>query len=602
MFKAVILILSLMTMNISVAQTVTTSHAIALRGEAKYAADFKHWEYVNPDAPLAGTLTQATIATFDNFNRYAQRGTPAPLSTSFYDTLMTPNLDEDSVYYCLICRTVSYPDDYSWVSFTINQSATFQDGVAVTAQDVGFSFNKFMTQGVSQFAKYFKGVTAEVINDHEIKFVLPKKDKDFMLQLVTLTIFPKRYWQDKDLAEPLNTPPLGSGPYQVKDFKMGQYVVYERNKNYWALNHPTKKGTMNFDIKRVDIYKDTTVMIEAFKKGEFDLRTESDSKLWATTYQGKNFTADHIKLEKIINQNPRPMRGFIFNTQRPIFADRKVREALGLMFDFEWTNKKLFYSADVRNYSYLQDSDYMARGLPQGRELDILTAHKDQLPEEVFTKEYNPPITDGSGRLRRQSRQALTLLKEAGWSLKKGKLFNAAGQPFEFEIMLWRAIDERYVIPFQKNLAKIGITLHIRTVDIAQATNRLRERKYDMMIHQMGGGVHPSSDLQLYFHSKYIDSTYNSTGYTSELVDLLLEKIATHQQQPAELKAYGKALDRVLLWQFLVIPQWYNKHYRVAYWDKFSRPALKPKYDLGLSTWWYDASKAQQLPKRNAAN
>lgn len=602
MIKTILLMLSLVASSISFAQNITTSHAIALRGEPKYSADFKNWDYVNPNAPLAGTITQASIATFDNFNRYAQRGTSAPYSTSFYDTIMTDNLDEDGVYYCLVCSSVSYSDDYSWISFKINPEAVFQDGKALTATDIKFTFDKFMTQGVNQFRKIFEGVTTQIISEQEIRFNLPKKDKEFMLRLVTLPVFPQHYWQDKDLAEPLTEPPLGSGAYRLKDFKMGQYVVFERRKDYWAIDHPTKKGTINFDFKRVDIYKDTTVMIEAFKKGEFDLRTESDSKLWATTYQGKNFDADYIKLEKVINENPRPMRGFIFNSTRKIFQDRNVREALGLMFDFEWTNKKLFYSADVRHFSFLQDSEYMARGLPQGRELEILSQYKDQLPAQLFNEEYNPPVTDGSGRLRGQSRQALKLLKAAGWSLKKGKLYDKNKQPFEFEIMLWRALDERYVIPFKKNLAKIGITLNIRTVDIAQATNRLRERKYDMMVHQMGGGVHPSSDLQLYFHSKYLDSTYNSTGYTSEIVDFLLEKIAESQQNQDELLAYGKALDRVLLWQFLVIPQWYNKYYRVAYWDKFSRPSIKPKYDLGLSTWWYDAAKAETLPARNATN
>lgn len=602
MFKISLLCISLFVSTLVSAQNITTAHAVALRGEPKYPADFQHWEYVNPNAPLGGTITQASISTFDNFNRYAQRGRAAPLSTTFFDSLMVENLDEDKAYYCLVCETVSYPDNYSWISFKLNPNAKFQDGKQLTATDVAFTFDKFMTQGVNQFAKYYEGVTTEIISASEIKFLLPKTDKDLMLSLVDLPIFPKHYWSDKNLAEPLIEAPLGSGPYSLKDFKMGQYVVYQRNKNYWAINHPTKKGTLNFDFKRVDIYKDTTVMIEALKKGEFDLRLETDSKLWATTYKGKNFDSQFIKQEQIENQTPRGMKGFIFNTTRGVFKDRRVRQALGLMFDFQWTNKHLFYSADDRTFSYFQNSDYMARGLPQGDELAILEPHKAQLPPELFTKEYNPPVTDGSGRLRKQSRAALKLLKAAGWSLKSGKLYNADNQPFTFELMLWRAIDERYSIPFQKNLAKIGIEMSIRTVDTAQATNRIRERNYDMIIHESGGGVHPSSLLKLAFHSKYIDSTYNSAGYTSELVDSIMENIETNQQDLKQLKAYGKALDRVLLWQFLVIPQWHNKYYRIAFWDKFSKPTIKPRYDLGLSTWWFDPKKASALPKRNATN
>ncbi|EPJ44434.1 MAG: hypothetical protein OFPII_35390 [Osedax symbiont Rs1] len=602
MFKILILCITMLISQFSYAQNITTSHAIALRGEPKYAADFKHWDYVNPKAPKGGYLTTATIASFDNFNRYAQRGSAAPNSTKFYDSIMVTNADEDSVYYCLVCTSVSYPDDYSWISFKLDPSARFQDGVPLTAADITFTFEKFMTQGVNQFAKTFAGVSGEIISEHEVKFILPKKDKDFMLSLVDLPIFPKHYWHDKNLADPLIEPPMGSGAYQLTDYKMGQYVIYQRNSDYWAIDHPTNVGLLNFDFERVDIYKDTTVMLEAFKKGEFDFRSESDSKLWATTYQGKNFDAAYIKREQIANDTPRAMRGFIFNTSRELFKSAKVREAIGLMFDFEWTNKKLFYSADSRSYSYLQNSAYMARGIPKGRELEILETFRAQLPNRLFTTEYNPPVSDGSGRLRKQSRQAIKLLQEAGWQLKSGKLYNRQNQAFKFEIMLWRAIDERYVIPFQKNLARIGIELSIRTIDIAQATNRLRERKYDMMIHQMGGGVHPSSSFKYYFHSKFIDSTYNSTGYTSQLTDLLIDKIMQNQQNMPELKAYGMALDRVLLWQFLVIPQWYNQYYRVAYWDKFSRPATKPKYALGFSTWWYDANKAEQLPKRNAIN
>ena len=341
-------------------------------------------------------------------------------------------------------------------------------------------------------------------------------------------------------------------------------------------------------------------MLEAFKKGEFDIKVEYVSKLWKTAYTGKNIDKKFINLEEIPNQNPQPMQAFIFNTTQAQLSDRRVRQALGLLFDFEWTNKTLFYGAYKRSYSYFQNSDYMARGIPQGRELEILMPYKDQLPPELFTTEYNPPKTNGSGRIRQQIRQAIKLFKSAGWNLNQGKMLNAQGEPFKFELMMWQASMERIAIPFKENLAKIGVELELRTVDIAQATNRLRDRKYDMIVHSLGGGVHPSSDLRLSFQSQYKDSTYNNTGYSSELTDLLIDKIIEHQQNLDQLKAYGMALDRVLLWQYLVIPHYHSNSYRVASWDKFSRPAIKPRYASGLTTWWFDEKKAALLPKRNA--
>jgi len=582
------------------AQVITTSHSIALRGEPKYAADFKHWDYVNPNAVKGGHLTSATTISFDNFNRHAQRGLSAPSIEAIYDTIMVNNLDEDNVLYCLVCENITYSADFSWVEINLNPDAQFQDSKQVLASDIAFTFNKLIKQGVPFFAKKFKDVSVQVKSSSQVKFSFASPDKKLLMDLLTQPVFPEHYWTARDLAEPLNTPPLGSGVYLVKDFKMGQHIVYQRDENYWGRNHPTKVGLDNFNFKRFDIYKDSTVMIEAFKKGEFDINIEYVSKLWKTAYTGRNIDNKHINLEEIPNQNPQPMQAFIFNTTKAQLNDKSVRQALGLLFDFEWTNKTLFYGVYQRNYSYFQNSDYMARGLPQGRELEILTPYKNQLPAELFNSEYNPPKTDGSGRIRTQIRQAIKLFKNAGWNLTKGKMINAQGEPFKFELMMWQPSMERIAIPFKENLAKIGVELELRTVDIAQATNRLRDRKYDMIVHSLGGGVHPSTDLRLSFQSKYKDSTYNNTGYSSELTDHLIDKIIENQQNLEELKAYGMALDRVLLWQYLVIPQYHSNNYRVASWDKFSRPAIKPRYASGLTTWWFDAKKAAALPERNA--
>ena len=585
---------------LSLAQNIITSHAIALRGEAKYSADFKHWDYVNPNAVKNGHLNSATTISFDNFNRHAQRGLSAPDIEILYDTIMVDNLDEDNVLYCLVCESIRYSDDFSWVEIKLNASARFQDNQPVLATDIAFTFNKLITQGVPFFAKKFKHVSVQVNSPSQVTFSFAKPDKALLMDLLSMPVFAEHFWLELDLSEPINTPPLGSGAYTVKDFKMGQYLIYQRDENYWAKDHPTQVGLHNFNFKRFDIYKDNTVMLEAFKKGEFDIKVEYVSKLWKTAYTGKNIDKKFINLEEIPNQNPQPMQAFIFNTTQAQLSDRRVRQALGLLFDFEWTNKTLFYGAYKRSYSYFQNSDYMARGIPQGRELEILMPYKDQLPPELFTTEYNPPKTNGSGRIRQQIRQAIKLFKSAGWNLNQGKMLNAQGEPFKFELMMWQASMERIAIPFKENLAKIGVELELRTVDIAQATNRLRDRKYDMIVHSLGGGVHPSSDLRLSFQSQYKDSTYNNTGYSSELTDLLINKIIEHQQNLDQLKAYGMALDRVLLWQYLVIPHYHSNSYRIASWDKFSRPAIKPRYASGLTTWWFDEKKAALLPKRNA--
>ncbi|AJQ96520.1 ABC-type oligopeptide transport system, periplasmic component [Gynuella sunshinyii YC6258] len=515
---------------------------------------------------------------------------------------MTSNEDEDNVLYGLIAQTIEYPDDYSWVIFHLDPRARASDGVPITADDVVFSFNKFMTQGIETLARLWEGITVTKIDDLTVKFTTPQKDKSTTMQMAELRIFPKHYWKDVDLSEPLVEVPVVSGPYTISDYSMGQYVVYKRNKDYWALNHPTQKGLLNFDFVRYDMYKDDTVMLEAFKKGEYDFRSEPVAKVWITGYEGKNIDQGYIRKEEIPYSVPKPMIGFIFNVTRPQLSDRRIREAIGYLFDFEWSNTNLFYGLYKRELSYFQNSDNMARGLPQGRELEILNGFKDQLPPEVFTQEFNPPKTDGSGNIRPQLRQALSLFKQAGWQLKNGKLVDQNGQQLAFELMLWSPTYERVALPFKENLAKAGIDMSIRIIDSAQATNRLRERDYDMVVGTLGGGVYPDNMLQYEFHSKYIDSTYNNSGYTSPVVDALVEKIVQNQSNLPELQAYGKALDRVLLWQYLVVPQWYNDKVRVAYWDKFSRPEVLPTYGVGLESWWYDEEKAKKLPRRNAPN
>ncbi len=596
------LVLGLSVSVAALAEDVIVSHAIAERGEPQYPADYPHWDYVNPEAPRQGYVTYGVRGTFDNFNRFAQRGTtPAGIRDYLFDPLMIGNGDEVGVYYGLIAEQVEYAADNSWIIFHLNPEATFQDGESIEASDVAFTFNLFMEDGVPQFKTYYEGVTVEVLDNRRVRFNLEASSKSLLVSLATLDIFPEHEFSDLDFSEPFEEVPLGSGPYTISDHSMGQYVVYERLDDYWAKDHPARVGQLNFDFERYDYYLDDTVLLEAFKKGEYDFRQEGVAKDWATAYTGDNFDAGYIIKEEIPHELPQSMQSFVFNIEKPQFQDRRVRMAINMLFDFEWTNENLFYGAYNRTGSYFQNTEYMADSLPQGRELEILEEFRDQLPAEVFSEVYENFSTDGSGNIRPQLRQAVTLLREAGYVSRNGVMVHEeTGEALAFELLLYSPAFERIAIPFRENLARAGITMSIRTVDVTQYTNRMRERDYDMLVRDLGGGAYPSTNLMFQFHSNYLDSTYNSIGVQDPVIDTLVEGIRDNQQNDAELLAYGRALDRVLLWSYYVIPHWHISAYRVAYWNKFARPETRPRYALGASTWWLDTEAAATLPARNA--
>lgn len=600
MTKHILVFILLLSSSLSVyaADTVVTS-SIALRGEAKYPADYAHWDYVNPKAPKGGTIHYAQRGTFDNFNRYAQRGSsPAMIDDLLYDTLMVANSDEISVYYPLIANQLTYATDYTSIIFQLDPRARFHDGEKITAEDVAFSFNLFWEQGVPQFKKYFAGVTVEVIDAQKVKFNLAKPSRALMLSLCDLTIFPEHTYKNKKFSEPFATPPLGSGAYKVKNYEMGQYIVYQRVEDYWAVDHPARRGLNNFDEIRIDYYLDETVIMEAFKKGEYDFRLENTAKNWATQYKGDNFDKNYILKEEIPHEVPTGNSAFIFNVQKPQFKDRRVRQALSLLFDFEWTNKNLFYNDYQRNYSYFMNSEFSARSLPTAQEIEVLTPFKKELPKDVFNSVYQPPKTDGSGNIRRQIRQALSLFKAAGYQLKNKQLVDKSGKQFEFELLIFRPSEERFAIPFQKNIERIGAKMNIRLMtDASQYINRVREREFEMISRAFSG--YPSETLKIQWHSEFINSSYNFVGANSPAVDYLVEQIALSQEDLPQLTTYAKALDRVLLWNYYSIPQWHLSKYRVAYWNKFSRPETLPKYELGESSWWYDKNKAAKLPAKH---
>lgn len=579
---------------------VIVSHAITMRGNPKYPASFKHFDYVNPDAPKGGTLVLYSIGTYDNFHRYAQRGLAADASTSFYDTLMTSSEDEIEVYYGLIAEKVEYDSDFRWIIFHINPKARHQDGKPITADDVVFSFNKFFDEGVPQFKQYYAAVEkVEALDRYRVRFTLKEGSKEMLVSLAQLTILPKHYWESRDFAEPLTEIPVGSGAYTVKDYKIGQYVVYERLKNYWGMDLPVNKGQLNFDYIRYDYYKDERAAFEAFTAGQYDLREENIALNWATLYKGPNFDAGYIKKEEVQHEIPQGMQALVFNIQRPIFQDRRVRMALNYALDFQWMNTNLFYGQYTRTRSYFQNTDYEAKGLPGREELKILEPIRGQIPPEVFTTEYQPPVTDGSGNIRGELRSALALLKEAGWEIRDRRLTNVnTGEPMEFELLLYSPSMERVAIPVQKNLERMGITMKIRVVDTSEFVNRLRERDFDMISGGYSANFYPSSDLKIIWRSDYMDYTYNTAGVQDKAVDYLIDGIVANQDNDQALLAWGRALDRVLTWNFYVIPEWHISMFRVAYWDKFSKPAIRPKYSLGTGSWWYDRAKAARLPQR----
>ncbi|MDU7196634.1 extracellular solute-binding protein [Phytobacter diazotrophicus] len=591
-------ILSLLLVGtVSHAQTIKENYAFAVIGEPKYAINFSHFDYVNPAAPKGGNVTLSYIGTFDSFNRFALRGNAAVRTESLYDSLFTTSDDEPGSYYPLIAEVARYADDYSWVEVSINPRATFHDGSPIRASDVAFTFHKFMTEGVPQFRLIYKGTTVKAISPLTVRIELGEPGKENMLSLFSLPVMPEKFWKDHKLSDPLSSPPLGSGPYRITSWRMGQYVTYSRVKDYWGATLPVNRGRWNFDSIRYDYYLDDNVAFEAFKAGAFDMRTEGSAKNWATRYIGSNFDRGYIIKDEQPNTSAQDTRWLAFNIQRPVFTDRRVREAVSLAFDFEWMNKALFYNAYSRTNSYFQNTEYAARNYPDAAELTLLAPMKADLPPEVFTSIYTPPVSKGDGYDRENLLKASELLKQAGWEMKDQKLVNSqTGKPFVFEMLLPSGGNNQWVLPFQHNLARLGITMEVRQVDNSQITNRLRTRDYDMMPRVWRAMPWPSSDLQISWSSQYIDSTYNSPGVKSPVLDKLIAQIIQAQGDKQKLLPLGRALDRVLTWNYYMLPMWYMAADQVAYWDKFSMPGIRPVYSLGFDTWWYDVNKAAKLP------
>lgn len=584
----------------------TAQHGIALHGDPKYGKNFTHFDYVNPGAPKGGEVRLAAIGTFDTLNPFTLKGVAATDAGLVFETLMAASLDEPFSQYGWIAESVTVAPDRSWVSYKIRPEARFHDGKPITPEDAIFSFETLRDKGHPFYRSYYKDVVkAEKTGEREVKFTFKGPgNTELPLIMGQLPVLAKHFWQGKDFTATTLEPILGSGPYKIDKFTPGRSIAYKRIDDWWAKDLPINKGRSNFDTIRYDYYRDTTVAIEALFAGRYDFRAENIAKEWATAYTTDAVKKGQIVRQEIKNELPSGMQAFIFNVRREIFKDRRVREALGYAFDFEWSNKNVAYGAYKRTDSYFVNSELAAHGLPSPDELKILEPYRGKIPDEVFTKEFKNPSTDGSGDNRENLRKAAALLQEAGWTLKDGKLLNAKGEPFKFEIVDESALFDRWLQPFLRNLERLGIEARLRTVDTAQYQNILDTFDFDMTIHVFPQSLSPGNEQRDYWNSARADQKggRNLIGIKNPVVDELVEKLV-HAHDRAGLVTLCRALDRVLLWNYYVIPQWYTGGYRLAYWDIFGQPTLAPKYGLGFpETWWIDPAKAKKIEDMRKRN
>ena len=578
------------------------AHGVAMHGEPAYPPDFTHFSYVDPDAPKGGSLVMAAIGSFDSTNPYIIRGEPVAGIGLVYDTLTTQSNDEPFTEYGLLAEKIDMPEDRSWVAFELRPQARWQDGTPITVDDVIFSFDILKTKGQPFYRAYYANVRSAVQDgERRVKFLFDGTDnRELPLILGQLPVLPKHYWEGRDFERSTLDSPLGSGPYRIRSIDPGRGVVYERVADYWGADIPVNKGRFNFDQVRYEYYRDPNVALEAFKAGRFDLRVESSSRFWATGYDGPALQRGLITKLEIPTEGSGGMQGFVFNTRREKFKDPRVRRALDYAFDFEWTNKTLFYGAYTRTASYFANTELASSGLPGPDELKLLEPYRDRLPHEVFDETYQPPVTDGSGNNRDNLRQAVALLKEAGYEIKGGKLVNAAtGEPFGFEILLDSGgLFERIVGPFAKGLERLGIAVTMRTADDAQYQKRLDTFDFDMVVATFGQSQSPGNEQRDFWGSAAADQegSRNLIGIKDPIVDELIGEIITAHSRE-DLIAACRALDRVLLWNHFVIPQWHNRVTRIAFWDKLDHPAQWPRYGVDLFAWWVNQGEAAKIDK-----
>lgn len=578
-------------------------HGSSLMGQVGYPRDFKNFNYVNPTAPKGGRARLSAEGVFDTFNIAWPKGIPAPgISALVYQQLMEPSQDEISTQYGSIAEAIKYPEDYSSVTYRLRANAKWDDGKPITAEDVIWSFNALVKNNPA-YTFYYAGVTkVEKTGDRDVTFTFDKPGNREKPQIIgQLTVLPKHWWTGKDakgkkrdITQGTLESPLGSGPYRVKSFDAGRSIVYERVKDWWAKDLPVNVGRYNLDELRFDAYRDDTVELEAFKSDRIDFRAENSAKDWATAYDFPAVKDGRVIKELFEVHNQGIMQGLIFNLRRDKFSDVRVRRAFNHAFDFEEMNRSLFYNQYERINSYFYGTELASNGAPQGKELEILEGVRPDVPREVFTTPYKNPAGGNPKASRDNLREAQRLLSEAGWSVKDGKLVNDKGERFTIEFLLNSPAMERVILPYKTTLEKLGFDISIRSVDASQYLERLRNRDFDLVVSGWVQSLSPGNEQREFFGSEAADreGSRNLGGIKNKAVDALIERVIFARDRE-ELVAATHALDRVLLWNNYVVPQYTLAAVRTARWNRFSRPDKLPAYSYAFpDIWWYDEERA----------
>jgi microcin C transport system substrate-binding protein len=576
-------------------QAHAATHALTLFGTPKYPAHFSHFEYVNPDAPKGGSAKLNHPVTFDSLNPYILKGVAAPaINILVYETLMTPSLDEPQTYYPLLAKAVELAEDKRSITYTLDSRAYFADGTPVTVDDVLFSFNVLKEKGHPIYKLRYSDVErAEALDTHRIRFHFSAKSNNRDLPFITasLPVFSKAFFADRAFDKASLEKPLGSGAYSVASLDVGRSITFKRNPDYWAhkVKLPSRRGYFNMDTVRYDVYRDETVALEAFKAHHYDVREEYVARNWALSYNFAAVKGGKVILDNTPHQIPRGLQGFIFNMRKAKFKDRRVREAISLTFDFEWMNQTLFYDAYQRNNSLFQNTPFAARELPSEQEISLLAPYKESLPPALFTTIYNPPVSDGSGYVRDQLIRADKLLVEAGWVIKDGvRVHETSGEVLTIEMLSRQKSLDKVVQAMQRNLKTLGIAITNRIVDESQFQKRWERFDFDMTtIWWNMGLIYPGNEQVAFWHCSQaeVEGSQNMAGYCHPLVDKLLENITAAEDYDT-LLTNARALDRVIMQEHVIIPHFSISHFRMAYWDKFGIPKVRPPYDRAFETWW----------------
>ncbi len=580
------------------------SHGFALNHGLKYPADFTHFDYTNPDAPKGGLVVREGFGSFDSLNPFIIKGNAAFESARIYDTLMKESADEDSATYGLIAESIEIAPDESWVEYKLHPDAAFHDGHPVTSEDVAWTFNTLREKGRPQYQYYYAAVErVEMPDEQTVRFILfPGENKEMPLILSQLQVLPKHYYEKHDFGKTTLEPPLGSGPYRIAKVDPGRSLTLERVDDYWGKDLPVNRGFNNFQTIRYDYGRDRTISREAFKAGGIDIWRENSSKEWATAFDIPAVRSGDIVLKEFANERVAPMQGFSFNLRKPLFQDIRVREALSYAWDFEWVNKTIMYNTYKRTDSYFDNHTLGATGLPSKEELAILEPYRGKIPDRVFTQVYIPPQTDGSGNNRGNLRKAATLLKDAGWTVEKGVLTHAdTGRPFKFEIVLRSDTLVPHTQALTHSLKRLGIEARIRVVDDAQYRRITETFDFDMVVGLFGQSVSPGNEQRYYWGSQAAmrEGSQNLMGISDPVIDELVELLIAAPDRES-LITRSRALDRVLLWNFFLIPMYHSEADRYAYWNRFGHPEIVPSDGVDPDTWWIDQTKDTALTRGKA--